>query len=327
MSSAVRPCKELHGADIETFLETMSAERGAARNTLESYQRDLVDYIAFLDRRSRSPRYVDAQTVRDYLTSLEQRGLASSTAARRLSTIRQFHGFLFTEGVRNDDPTGVIEGPKRHVRLPRVLSEIDVGELIEAARGKARDEDASPAERLRALRFYALIELLYATGLRVSELVSLRSSALRVGQAFLNVTGKGGHERIVPLTDLAREAVENYGEYARSIGGGDSRWLFPSFGKSGHFTRQAFARDLKRLALDIGLAAESVSPHVLRHAFASHLLQNGADLRVVQQLLGHADISTTQIYTHILEERLRQVVAEHHPMATSAKDETGNTRS
>ncbi len=313
-----------HGADVEAFLEMMSAERGAAQNTLESYHRDLVDYADFVSGRRVSLRGADSQTVRDYLASLEARGLTASTTARRLSTIRQFHRFLFSEGRRADDPTGVIEGPKRRPRLPQVLAEDDVDKLIDAARASAIEGGTSTAEGLRSARFYALVELLYATGLRVSELVSLPASSLRAGQAYLTVRGKGGHERIVPLTELAGQAVDQYRERARNVGKSESRWLFPSSGQSGHFTRQAFARDLKRLAFRVSLtAAERVSPHVLRHAFASHLLQNGADLRVVQQLLGHADISTTQIYTHVLEERLRRVVAEHHPMATGTSEDTG----
>jgi integrase/recombinase XerD len=223
--------------------------------------------------------------------------------------------------VRADDPTGVIEGPRKPARLPSVLSEAEVGRLIDAARDEALSEDRETGKGLRALRLHALIELLYATGLRVSELVSLKAAAMRKDVRHLTVRGKGGHERVVPLTDKARDAVAAY-LGARARAASDAAWLFPSFGESGHLTRQHFARDLKDLAVRVGIAATKVSPHVLRHAFASHLLQNGADLRVVQQLLGHADISTTQIYTHVLEERLRTLVVEHHPLARERRRES-----
>ena len=311
----------------------MSAERGALTNTLASYRRDLDDYVRFLSGRETDLEKCGADAIRAYLGELEDRGLASSTAARRLSAIRQIHRFLVSEGVRGDDPTGIIDGPRRPVRLPSVLSERDVERLIETAYCKAFRDDLTAAAKARAIRLHALIEMLYATGLRVSELVSMRSDAIRRDTPFLTVRGKGGHERIVPLTEKAREAVA---AHLAVRGSAADPWLFPSSGKSGHLTRQAFARDLKELAGAVGIARSgvsphllrhacaagltpsSVSPHVLRHAFASHLLKNGADLRVVQQLLGHADISTTQIYTHVLEERLRALVMEHHPLAEDA---------
>jgi integrase/recombinase XerD len=217
--------------------------------------------------------------------------------------------------MRGDDPTGIISGPKKGQRLPKILSEKDVEKLIETAVAETRRADLSPAARLRALRMHALMELLYATGLRVSELVALPASAARREVRFLTVKGKGGHERMVPLTDKAHAAASTYLIHRKDTPLADSPWLFPAPSDSGHLTRQAFARDLKDLAALAGIATAKVSPHVLRHAFASHLLQNGADLRVVQQLLGHADISTTQIYTHVLEERLRALVTDHHPMA------------
>jgi integrase/recombinase XerD len=226
--------------------------------------------------------------------------------------MRQLHQFLVSERVREDDPTGTVDGPRRPMRLPGVLSEEEVERLIATAEARAAALDASRAGRVRALRMYALIEILYATGLRVSELVSLPASALRPGVKVITVRGKGGHERIVPLTDKAREAAATY---LAARNDPDEPWLFPSIAESGHLTRQAFARDLKELAAAAGIATRRISPHVLRHAFASHLLQNGADLRVVQKLLGHADISTTQIYTHVLAERLRALVSEHHPLA------------
>ena len=303
---------------IEAFLEMMSAERGASPNTLSSYQRDLDDYGAFLRLRGSGFDRVGTAMIRAYFGDLDDRGFAASSAARRLSSIRQFHQFLYGEGVRSDDPTGTIEGPRRPARLPMVLNESDVERLVEAARIAAEQADLSDAERLRRARLHALVELLYATGLRVSELVALPRTALRSDARFFTIRGKGGHERIVPLTDKAKEATANYFSIRAAVGLAESPWLFPSFGASGHLTRQAFARDLKDIAVSVGISAAKVSPHVLRHAFASHLLQNGADLRVVQKLLGHADISTTQIYTHVLEERLRSLVALHHPLAAKS---------
>jgi integrase/recombinase XerD len=305
------------GRLIEAFLEMMSAERGASSNTLSSYHRDLADYGAFLAVRNTDFERADPRTIRAYLADLDDRGFAASSAARHLSAIRQFHHFLFGDGVRGDDPTGTIDGPRRPARLPTVLSEADVETLIEAARAASEAEGVGvgDGERLRRTRLHALVEMLYATGLRVSELVALPRGAIRGDARFFAIRGKGGHERIVPLTDKAKAATENYLALRDLTGAAESPWLFPSFGASGHLTRQAFARDLKDLAVSVGIASSKISPHVLRHAFASHLLQNGADLRVVQQLLGHADISTTQIYTHVLEERLRTLVNEHHPLA------------
>ncbi len=305
------------GHHIEAFLEMMSAERGAALNTLAAYRRDLEDYARFLAAHGGFER-AGVEAVRAYLNDLDGRGFAATSAARRLSALRQFHRFLVSEGVRADDPTGIIEGPRRPARLPSVLSEDEVTRLIERAHEEAGGE-GSDAARLRALRLYALVEMLYATGLRVSELVSLKAAVMRRDQRMFTVRGKGGHERIVPLTDKARAAVAAYLAARAASGVADSPWLFPSFGDSGYLTRQAFARDLKDLAARAGIATAKISPHVVRHAFASHLLQNGADLRVVQQLLGHADISTTQIYTHVLQERLRALVSEHHPLAQETK--------
>jgi integrase/recombinase XerD len=303
------------GRLLEAFLEMMSAERGAAANTLASYRRDLGDYGRFLGARGCGLENASTGMIRAYLVDLDDRGFAATTAARRLSAIRQLHRFLLDEGIRGDDPTGTIEGPRRPARLPRVLGEAEVEKLIEAARAAAERTDVSDAERLRRARLYALVELLYATGLRVSELVALPRAALGRDARFFSIRGKGGHERIVPLTDKAKQATADYLAIRQAAVTTESPWLFPSFGKSGHLTRQAFARDLKELAISAGIPAARVSPHVLRHAFASHLLQRGADLRVVQKLLGHVDISTTQIYTHVLEERLRALVAEHHPLA------------
>ncbi len=303
------------GAAIEAFLEMLAAERGAADNTLAGYRRDLDDFSGFLMARGRSA--VDAVTddIEAYLADLAGRGYAPSSQARRLSALRQFFRFLYGEGMRGDDPTGVVSSPKKGRPLPKVLTVAEVDRLIEAARFNA-GLSGTEAERLRAMRLYALLEVLYATGLRVSELVGLPASAVRRDEPFLIVRGKGGRERVVPLGEAARRAMGDYVALRQAFGRYvDSPWLFPSSGAGGHFTRQAFARDLKVLAGALGIRAERISPHVLRHAFASHLLQNGADLRAVQQLLGHADISTTQIYTHVLEERLKRLVTEHHPLA------------
>jgi integrase/recombinase XerD len=304
---------------IEAFLEMMSAERGAAANTLLSYRRDLEDYAAFLSARGGTFEGAATATVRAYLADLDDRGFAARSAARRLSAIRQFHRFLFSEGVRGDDPTGTIEGPRRAARLPRVLSEGEVDRLIaaaaRAAAGGGGGGGGGALATARAARLNALVEMLYATGLRVSELVALPLAAVARDAHYFTVRGKGGRERIVPLGAKAKAATAAYLEARKAAGASASPWLFPSFGDSGHLTRQAIGRDLKALAAAAGVPASRVSPHVLRHAFASHLLQHGADLRVVQQLLGHADISTTQIYTHVLEERLRKLVLEHHPLA------------
>jgi integrase/recombinase XerD len=302
------------GRHIEAFLEMMSAERGAAANTLASYRRDLEDYAAHLGGRGTGLAAGGPEDLRSYLARLDDRGFAATSLARRLSAIRQLHRFLVSEGVRTDDPTGTIDGPRRPARLPRVLGIDEVERLIETAASEAARADLGREGRVRALRLHALVELLYATGLRVSELVALPASAISA-QPFLTVRGKGGHERIVPLTEKARAAVAAVVEARSTTGEGESAWLFPAGGDAGHLTRQVFARELKALAALAGLPAAKVSPHVLRHAFASHLLNNGADLRVVQQLLGHADISTTQIYTHVLEERLRRLVVENHPLA------------
>ncbi|MCR4282323.1 MAG: site-specific tyrosine recombinase XerD [Bauldia sp.] len=307
------------GHHIEAFLEMMSAERGAAANTLASYRRDLEDYARFLSARSIGFGEAGAADIRAYLSDLDDRGFAASSSARRLSALRQLHQFLVSEQVRGEDPTGIIDGPRKPARLPKVLSVGEVERLIETAGNQARQKDLGDGRRLRALRTHALIEMLYATGLRVSELVALPSSATRREVKYLTVRGKGGHERIVPMTEKAHAAATIWVATRVAHGGKDSPWLFPSIGDSGHLTRQAFARDLKELAALAGIATAKVSPHVLRHAFASHLLQNGADLRVVQELLGHADISTTQIYTHVLAERLRALVIEHHPLAKERK--------
>jgi len=338
-----RPAPHADATQVELFLDMLAAERGAGQNTLTAYRRDLEDFSAHLKNVRRT--LIDAKTddVRGYLQALAQRGFAASSVARRLSAIRQFYRFLYAEGRRGDDPSAILEGPKHGRAIPKVLTIAEVDRLLAAARERILEPRL--AERLRAARLTCLLEVLYATGLRVSELVALPASAAEHNARMLVVRGKGGKERLVPLNQAAKRAMADYRALlaemsVRPRASGDSgsrsldsrprgnerrsgaasskavqsKWLFPSIGESGHLTRQHFARDLKALAARAGLRADAVSPHVLRHAFASHLLHNGADLRIVQALLGHADISTTQIYTHVLEERLKNLVRDLHPL-------------
>jgi integrase/recombinase XerD len=300
---------------IELFLDMLAAERGAGSNTLSAYRRDLEDLSATLGEKGGSIAKATTDDLRDYLGTLAQRGFKTSSVARRLSAIRQLYRFLYAENHRRDDPAAVLDGPKRALTLPKILSIADVEGLLKTAHADAADPKRPAAERLRAARLVCLLEVLYATGLRVSELVALPVSAARQDARMLVVRGKGDKERLVPLNDSAKRAMADYlALFSARPERAETRWLFPSFGESGHLTRQHFARDLKALAAKAGLKAAQVSPHVLRHAFASHLLHNGADLRVVQTLLGHADISTTQIYTHVLEERLKSLVRDLHPL-------------
>ncbi|WP_375454626.1 site-specific tyrosine recombinase XerD [uncultured Methylobacterium sp.] len=294
------------------YLDMLAAERGAAKNTLEAYRRDLDDYLGFLGEAGLEPTEVAASSLRAYVAALEPRGLKPASAARRLSCIRGFHRFLYAEGLAESDPSAPVSGPRRGRALPKVLSVAEVDRLLAVARAQVEAAVAAEAagQARRAKRMLCLLELLYATGLRVSELIALPRAAASTRERYLVVRGKGGRERLVPLTDLARAAMREH--LAASPGG--ERWLFPADSESGHLTRQAFARDLKAAAEAAGLRADRVSPHVLRHAFASHLLQNGADLRIVQELLGHADIATTQIYTHVLDERLKSMVRDLHPL-------------
>ncbi|HEY7551014.1 MAG TPA: site-specific tyrosine recombinase XerD [Hyphomicrobiaceae bacterium] len=302
---------------IGRFLEMLSAERGAAENTRAAYTRDLDDFLAFLSgQRKKRLAAVETADISAYLRAGAQGGLAPASRARRLSAIRQLFKFLAAEGVVSEDPASRLSGPKRGRPLPRTLSAAEVDRLIDTAR--RRIDGAGGRERVRALRLHALIEMLYATGMRVSELVTLPRLVLAGDGRVLLIKGKGGRERIVPLNAPARAALDRY----LNVGFDDgvapmvkTKWLFASRGAEGHLTRQRLAQELKALAAEAGLDPGRVSPHVLRHAFASHLLDRGADLRSVQQLLGHADISTTQIYTHVLEERLKQLVFEHHPLA------------
>ncbi len=291
---------------LDAFLEMMAAERGAARNTLDAYRRDLEDAIAVLGAEAET---AGPEALRAYLRGLAARGLSPRTQARRLSALRQFYRFLAQEGRRADDPTELLDAPRLPAPLPKALTEADVEALLA---GAAR---LAPAKASVAV---AAIEMLYASGLRVSELVTLPAGALREDAPLVLVRGKGGKERLVPLSRRAREAAglarEGLADRARGRPRA-GRFLLPSRSANGHLTRQSVALLLKEAALAAGLDPARVSPHVLRHSFATHLLSRGADLRSLQALLGHADIATTQIYTRVLEERLRAVVEEHHPLA------------
>jgi integrase/recombinase XerD len=306
---------------IGLFLDMLAAEQGAGENTLQAYRRDLEDFSEFLGRSQQNFGSVQTEKLRDYLGDLDIRGFKSSSVARRLSAMRHLFRFLLNERIRSDDPAAILSGPKRGRGLPKVLSIADVDRMLTRAKELSQASEASASQRLRALRLYCLLEVLYATGLRVSELVSLPRSAARNDARMIVVRGKGNKERLVPLNDASRQAMSDYLAATEALAAEKnnnaavSKWLFPSFGESGHLTRQHFARDLKELASASGLAPRLVSPHVLRHAFASHLLHNGADLRIVQTLLGHTDISTTQIYTHVVEERLKSLVRDLHPLA------------
>jgi integrase/recombinase XerD len=303
------------------FLDMIAAEQGAGDNTLDAYRRDLTDFSEFLARSAKNFAGADTQALRDYLADLDTRGFKSSSVARRLSAMRHLYRFLLNERIRSDDPAAILSGPKRGRGLPKVLSISDVDRLLVHAKAQSEMPETSAPQRLRAMRLYCLLEVLYATGLRVSELVSLPLSAARRDARMIVVRGKGNKERLVPLNEASRQAMADYlaareaVKQEKSKNAAASKWLFPSFGESGHLTRQHFARDLKELAAAAGLAPRLVSPHVVRHAFASHLLHNGADLRIVQTLLGHTDISTTQIYTHVVEERLKSLVRDLHPLA------------
>lgn len=293
---------------VEAFLEMMLAERGAARNTYLAYESDLTEYAAFAAARGQGAAGGDAETLRAFLASLADQGFAARTAARKLSALRQFHRFLVREGIRADDPAADLDSPKLPRSLPKHLTEGEVDALLAAA-GRLRSAPVA----------VAALEILYATGLRVSELLSLPERALSGDAQVLMVRGKGGRDRIVPLSQAAREAAAAMvagRKKADDRKGG--RWLFPGRDPRQAMTRQGFALILKQVALEAGIHPDRVSPHVLRHAFASHMLARGADLRSLQMLLGHADIATTQIYTHVLDARLRALVQAHHPLARAA---------
>jgi integrase/recombinase XerD len=307
-----------NAAMLSAFLEMLASERGASANTLDAYRRDLQDFTAFLDRLDRAAGDATRADIAAYMQDLGREGLAPASRARRLSAVRQLYKFLDAEGVVSDNPAAGAKAPKQSRSLPKTLSVADVDRLIETAR--AMTEGQTGRDLARTVRFHALIEILYATGMRVSELVALPRSVLAGDPRVFTIKGKGGRERLVPLNTSARTALDRYLALGSNPADNLSpmlatKWLFPSRGAEGHLTRQRFAQELKICAEAAGLDAENVSPHVLRHAFASHLLDRGADLRTVQQLLGHADISTTEIYTHVLEERLKKIVFEHHPLA------------
>jgi len=288
----------------------LEAERGLARNTIEAYRADLIDFSGFLSATAAKAENISGEDLRAYAQSLSDAGLKPSSAARRLSALRQFFRFLAEEGIRRDNPADLLDAPKRGRALPKYLGEGEVDRLLAAARELRED----PAE---SARLTALLEVLYATGLRVSELVGMRWPPFGDDPRFLLVRGKGNKERLVPLSEPARQALTDYAGWREAFLAPrqQSPWAFPSRGESGHLTRQRFGQLLKELAREAGIARDKVSPHVLRHAFASHLLARGADLRAVQKMLGHADISTTQIYTHVLEARKQALVRQHHPLA------------
>ncbi len=291
---------------VDSFLDMMSAERGASPHTLEAYARDLENLTQDLGA---DVSQASAEQLRAFLSRLMSQGLKPTTAARKLSCLRQFYQFLFAEGVRADDPTSTLDSPKQGARLPKYLGEEEVDLLLDACR-----EKSTP----RALRLTAVLELLYATGLRITELVSLPLTTVARDRPVLIVRGKGNKERMVPIGAPARAAVSAYLEVRESfmpVSQKSSPWLFPAQTINGHMNRGAVSKALKDLAIEAGIPPTRVSPHVLRHSFASHLLAHGADLRSLQQMLGHADISTTQIYTHVLDERLRRLVETSHPLS------------
>ena len=320
------PKPKLHPL-VDSFLDVLTTERGAAMNTRQAYWRDLADFSLYL-REKTSKEVVDATTdeIKTYLEDLgnkihvkgQHRGqIATRTVARRLSALRQFYRYLISENVREDDPTSTIASPKQVRTLPKTLTEEEVSALSTVA-GTGRHADS--------LRLVCLMEILYATGVRVSELVGLPMSAIGDDSQFLMIAGKGGRERMVPISDTARKALKNYMGIRKQFIGSENinlqtPWLFPSrTSGSGHLTRQRFAQLLKELAERAGIEQGRVSPHVLRHAFATHLLSHGADLRSVQKMLGHADIATTQIYTHIIGDAAKKTVEEKHPLSKTGTD-------
>jgi integrase/recombinase XerD len=298
----------------------MRAERGASPNTMSAYAADLREISAFLAADRTTLLSCSRQNLEAFFADRAESGLAANSAARKLSCLKRLMHFLVAEGLRAEDPARLIDGVKARRSLPATLSIAEVDLLLNAAH--EAPASATPGAQRRALRLACLLELLYGTGLRVSELVGLPRSALRGDRMMLTVKGKGGRERILPLNQKARDILDKWLDATRPPAGRaapEPKWLFPSWGEEGHLTRQKFARDLKALGARIGIEEERLSPHVLRHAFATHLLDRGVDLRVLQTLLGHSDISTTQIYTHVMEERLRQTVFDFHPLSERAE--------
>jgi len=300
---------------ISLFLEAQAAERGAAENTLHAYARDLTDFHDWITNKSYTLETASQSDVEAYLIHCDTQGMAKSTRARRLSAIKQLYRFAFEDRLREDNPAIRIKGPGHDKRLPKTLTEAEVDRLLDAARQHGRNQNDKT-------RNTCLMELLYATGMRVTELVSLPVSASRGDPRMLMVRGKGGKERMVPLSPPARTALTDWlalrdarEDSSRENGGTVSQYLFPSSGKLGHLTRHRFYALIKELAVFGGVSPNKVTPHTLRHAFATHLLANGADLRSIQTLLGHADVATTEIYTHVLDERLKALVMDHHPLA------------
>jgi integrase/recombinase XerD len=298
---------------VARFLEMMSAERGAAANSLAAYGRDLQSYLEFLSGKGVLLKTAATDDVRGFLADAEYHGLARTTAARRLSAVKQFHQFLLAEGLNPENPAAIVEGPRAAKPLPKMLSDTEMIALLAAA--EDRVQKAKGKSVFKALRMQCLLELLAATGLRVSELVGLSYRSALTDDVFLTIKGKGGRERIVPFSERARGFLKTYVRALKAETDSEPKWLFPSHGLGGMLTRQHFGLELKVLARAAGLDATGVSPHVLRHVFASDLLAHGADLRAVQQMLGHADISTTQIYTHVQAERLKEVVEKFHPLS------------
>jgi integrase/recombinase XerD len=293
---------------IDPFIEMLYAERGASANTVMAYRRDLRHFEIYLDPTGTTLETSSDENLRQYMGAMEREGMAPRTAARRLSALRQFFRFLYAEGFRADDPSSAVDAPRQGRSLPKILLEHEVDALLDAARSRPGPEGK---------RLVCLLEIAYATGLRVSELVSLPEATVTHDERLLIVRGKGDKERMVPLTEAAIGAIIVYREYRVNFLAGrrESAFLFPSRSAEGHLTRRRLGQLLKELAVECGIDRAKVSPHVLRHAFATHLLDHGADLRSVQQMLGHADISTTQIYTHVLSQRLRSIVESHHPLA------------
>ena len=315
--------KPLRGSDkdrrqIESFLDMMSAERGASPNTLEAYRRDLLDFAEHCRRDGCDLSVGTRDHVRSYLASLSDAAVKASSQARKLSALRRFYGFLYSEGVRSDDPCGAVAAPRLSRPLPKILSAEEALKLVEAARENA-------GESAEGARLLCIVEMLYASGLRISELVGLPLASVRTRERFIHVRGKGGRERLAPIGGAAREALEAYLCVREAflprgkLGAQAARYLFPSRGREAHLTRRRCHQLLKVLAVKAGIDPDRLSPHVLRHAFATHLVEGGADLRSVQTLLGHADIATTQIYTHVARDRLKQTVEMAHPLARARR--------